>query len=140
MAVPAKAEGIAPRRRQPTIHFLGPYRSQRGPIIRRTIRVAVRATTLPFAMSSLVRLRSVRSVKGVSGGKAYQERKATMKPSQDRKKTRPCMQIGFLRVRTRISGTYENWNPFCFVVDGIDVGCRPKLTDLQHIEMITWRN
>jgi hypothetical protein len=95
VAVPAKAEGIAPRRRHAAIHFLGPYLSQRGPMIRRTIRVAVRATTLPFAMSLLVRFKSVRSVRGVSGGKAYQDRKATMKPSQERKKTLPCMQKGF---------------------------------------------
>src|SRR5215471_653232 len=91
--VPASAEGIAPRRRHPAIHFRGPNLSQRGPIVTRTNKVPVSATTFPFAISLVVNLRSVLRVIGVRGGKAYQERNATRNPSQAKKKTLPCTHI-----------------------------------------------
>src|SRR5579859_603566 len=94
-AVPASAVGIAPAIMQPTIHFLGPKRSQRGPTRTRTRKVARSATIFPFAMSVAERLRSALRVIGVSGGNAYQERKETINPSHDRKKTLPCRQKGF---------------------------------------------
>jgi hypothetical protein len=61
-------------------------------MIKRTRRVAERAITFPFAISEVVKWRSVLRVLGVSGGKAYHERKATRKLSQAKKNTLPCIQ------------------------------------------------
>jgi hypothetical protein len=57
--------------------------------------VARSAIIFPFAISLVVRPRSFLSVIGVSGGKAYHDRKETIKPNHEKKKTLPCKQNGF---------------------------------------------
>ena len=141
VAVPARAEGIAPRIRQAAIHLLGPNRSQSGPMTTRTTSVALIATTFPLAISFAVKLRSVFRVLGVSGGKAYHERKATRNPNQDKKNTLPCIQTTFyieinLRYELNLIGgrNYQHWHPFRLFVDWINFGSGPKFRDFH----LTW--
>jgi hypothetical protein len=61
----------------------------------RTTSVATSATIFELAISTVVKWRSVLSVTGIRGGKAYHERKETKKPSQESRKTLPCKQNGF---------------------------------------------
>ena len=95
VTVPARAVGIAPTRRMPTNVHLAPNLSHRGPAARRTNIAAARAMTSEFAMSLCDSLRSLLIVSVKRGGKAYQLQKATKKPHQESKKTRPYVLKGF---------------------------------------------
>jgi hypothetical protein len=107
---PAIAVGRAPARRQPTNTRRGPNLSHRGPAIRRTTRVPVRPMMLELAYWFWLILRSFRIVSVNSGGNAYlslissdtaekryctyHERKAIMKPDQEKKNVRPYLLSG----------------------------------------------
>ena len=69
----------------------GPNLSQHGPAISRTNMVAQRAMMFELATSILVNFRSFCIVSCRSGGKAYHDQKATKKPNQLKKNTRPYM-------------------------------------------------
>ena len=87
--VPTRAVGMAPARRMAAKVQREPKRSQAAPAQRRTMRVAVRASTLELAISFWERLRSFLMVTVRSGGKTYQDQKVMKKDYQDKRRTRP---------------------------------------------------
>ena len=91
LAVPESAVGKDPSSKVPMNVHLGPKRSQHGPAMNLTRRVAVKAAILELATSTVVMCRSFLMVTVKSGGKAYQDQKAMKKPNQEKKKTRPYM-------------------------------------------------
>ena len=89
MAFPGMHIGsCSPMRIAAKVH-LGPNRSHAAPADSRTIKVAVKATMFEFAICSWVRFRSFLMVTVKSGGKAYQDQKATKNDHQDSRNTRP---------------------------------------------------
>lgn len=95
-----------------------------------TSNVASSAMILPLAISTVERLRSVSRVFGVRGGNAYHDKKDTKNPSQEKKNTFPWRQRGFYAVSAnKMHGSYQNWHPPRFVVNGINLRRCPQLTD-----------
>jgi len=107
---------MLPARRIRPKTLRAPSRSHSGPAMKRTKSVATRETMLELATCAEVRLRSDLIVtvsccqvsigdsagseyqdekRLTSGGKVYHAQNAIMKPSHEKKKTRPCRSKGF---------------------------------------------
>src|SRR5579871_769248 len=91
---PAKKVGRAPKSRQPAKVQRAPKRSQQGPATTRTSSVATKARILELAISACLRWRSAAIISLRSGGKAYHDQNAIMKPNHEKKNTLPYMLKG----------------------------------------------